>query len=55
MPKCKQDISHGVNFHDSTPIPFMKAYGLYLRVGVIFEKTKARKMQKLPPRENFYV
>ena len=35
---------------------FINAYGFYFRVGGIFvRKTKARKTQKLPPRENFHV
>ena len=51
-----QNISRGGNFHDSTPISFIKAYGFYFRVGVIFaKKPKARKTRKLPPRENFHV
>ena len=51
-----KDISRGGNFHDSTPICFIKAYGFYFRVGVIFaKKTKARKTRKLPPREKFHV
>ena len=42
------------NFHDTTPISFIKAYGFSR--GVIFAKrTKARKTRKLPPRENFHV
>ena len=46
-----QDISREGNFHNSTPISFIKAYGFYFRLGVIFaKKTKARKKQKLPPR-----
>ena len=54
--KCWQDITRGGNFHDSTPISFIKAYGFYFRVGVIFaKKTKARKTRKLPPRENVHV
>ena len=54
--KCWQDISRGGNFHDTTHISFIKAYGFYFRVGVIFTKnTKARKTRKLPPRENFHV
>ena len=45
-----------VLFHDTTPIFFIKAYGFYFWVGVIFaKKTKARKTGKLPPRENFHV
>ena len=51
--KCWQDISRGGNFHDTAPFSFIKAYGFYLRVGVIF--AKKTKTQKLPPRENFHV
>ena len=37
--------ARGVNFHNTTPISFIKAYGFYFHVGVIFaKKTKARKM-----------
>ena len=51
--KCWQDISRGSNFQDTNPFSFIKAYGFYFRVGVIFaKKTKA---QKLPPRKNFHV
>ena len=54
--KCWQDISRWGNFQDTTPISFIKAYGFYFCMGVIFmKKTKARKMQKLPPRKNFHV
>ena len=54
--KWWQDISHGGNFHDTTSISFIKAYGIYFRAGVIFSKeTKARKTQKISPRENFSV
>ena len=54
--KCWRDISRGGNFHDTTNISFIKAYGFYFRVGVIFaKKTKARKTRKLPPRENYHV
>ena len=54
--KCWQDVSRGGNFHDSTHISFIKTYGFYFRVGVIFaKKTKSRKTRKLPPRENFHV
>ena len=54
--KCWQDISHWGNFHDSTPISFIKAYGCYFCVGVIFtKKTKVRKARKLPPHENFHI
>ena len=35
---------------------YIKAYGFYFWVGVIFMKTtKAQKMRKLPPREHFHV
>ena len=51
-----QDISRGGNCHETTPIPFINAYGFYFRMGIIFAKTtKARKMQKIPPRENIHV
>ena len=54
--KRGQDISCGGNFHDTAPIFFIRAYGFYFRVGVIFaKKRKARKTRKLPPRENFHV
>ena len=54
--KCWQDISRRGNFHDTTPISFIKVYGFYFRVGVIFaKKTEARKKRKLPPHENFHV
>ena len=52
--KCWKDISHGGNFHDTTHISFIKAYGFYFRVGVIFaKKTKARKMWKITPTRKF--
>ena len=54
--KCWQDISRWGYFHDTTPNSFIKVYGFYFRVGVIFaKKTKARKTRKLPPCENFHV
>ena len=44
-----QDISRGGNFLDTTPISFIKVYGLYFRVGVIFaKKTKAQKRENYP-------
>ena len=46
--KCWQDISCGGNFHDNTTISFIKAYGFYFRVGVIFAKR-----QKREKRENY--
>ena len=46
-------MSRGGNFHDTTPISFIKAYGFYFPVGVIFA-TKTR-LRKLPPRENVHV
>ena len=56
LQKFWQDISGGDIIHDTTPISFIKAYEFYFHVGVIFtKKTKARKMGKLPPRENFHV
>ena len=54
--KCWQDISRRGNFEDSTNIYFIKTCGFYFRVRVIFVmKTKAQKMRKLPPCENFRV
>ena len=51
-----QDISRGGYFHDTTPISFIKEYGFYFRVGIIFaKKTTTRKTRKLTPRENFHV
>ena len=39
----------GGNFHDTTYISFIKAYGFYFRVGVIFAKmTKSRKLENYP-------
>ena len=54
--KCWQDTSRGGNFHDTNPFSFIKGYGFYFRVGVIFaEKANTRKTRKLPPRENVHV
>ena len=54
--KYWQDISRGGNFRDTATISFIKVHWFNFRVGVIFaKKTKARKTQKLPPRENFHV
>ena len=40
-----ENIPRGVNFHDTTPVSFIKAYVFYFCVGVIFAmKTKARKL-----------
>ena len=47
-----QDISRGGNFHETTPFSFINAYRFYFRMGVIFVKTKTR---KLPPCENLHV
>ena len=47
--KCWQDISHGGNFHDTTPISFIKVYGFYFRVGVIFAKKTTAKNAKITP------
>ena len=57
LQKCWQDISRGGNFHDTTPISYIKAYTFYFYVGVIFAKkiTKARKKWKLLLRKNFHV
>ena len=55
-PKCWQDVSRGGNFHDTTPISFLKVYGFYFCVGVIFaKKAKARKTRKITLHENFHV
>ena len=51
-----QDLSRGGNFHDISPISFIKSYGFYFPVGEIFaKKVISRKTRKLPPRENFHV
>ena len=49
--KCWQDhISRGGNFHDTTPISFIKAYGFYFRVENFFAKqTKEQKNAKIIP------
>ena len=36
--KCLQDLSHGGNFHDATPISLIKSYGFYFRAWEIFVK-----------------
>ena len=36
--KCWKDISGGANFHDSTPISFIKAYGFYLGEGNVHKE-----------------
>ena len=36
--KSWQDISRGGNFHDTTPISFIKAYVFYFCVGLIFRE-----------------
>ena len=47
--KCWPGISRGGNFHDTTPISFITAYGFYFRVGVIFaKKTKREKRENYP-------
>ena len=47
--KCWQDLSCGGNFHYTFPISFIKAYGFYFRVGVIFaKKTKSQKRENYP-------
>ena len=46
--KCWLDISCRGKFHGTTLISFIKAYGFYFPVAVIFEKKiKERKMQKI--------
>ena len=51
--KCWQDISRGGNFHDTAYISFIKAYGFYFRVGVIFAKKTKAKNAKITPTQNF--
>ena len=54
--KCLQDISRGGNFHETTPISFIKANGLYFRVRLVFvKKTKAQKKKnvKITPMPKF--
>ena len=49
-----QDISRGGNFHDTTHISFIKAYGFYFRVGVIFrEEDRSAKNAKITPTRKF--
>ena len=51
-----QDILRGGNFHDTTPISFIKPYGFYFREGEIFAYFALLSFsRKLPPRENFHV
>ena len=51
--KCWQDISREGNFHDTTPISFIKAYGFYFCVGVIFAKIdKSAKRENYPHAKN---
>ena len=41
--KFRQGNSRGGDFHETTPISFINAYGFYFRMGVIFaKKTKAQ-------------
>ena len=52
--KCWQDISRGGNFHDITHISFIKAYGFYFRVMIIFaKKINSAKNAKSNPTRNF--
>ena len=54
--KCWQDLSRGGNFHDISPISFIKSYGFNFPAGEIFAKNAiSQKTRKLPPRENFHV
>ena len=44
-----QDLSHGDNFHDISPISLIKSYGFYFPAGEIFSKMViSRKKRKLP-------
>ena len=52
--KCWQDISRGGIFHETTTISFIKAYGFYFRVGVIFpEEDRSAKNAKITPTRKF--
>ena len=51
--KCWQDISRGGNFHDSTPIFFIKAYGFNFRAGVFREEYQSAKNAKISPTRKF--
>ena len=46
--KCWQDMSCRVNFHDTTLISFIKAYGFYFR-----EEDKSAKNAKINPTQKF--
>ena len=47
--KCWNDLSRGGNYHDISPISFIKSYGCYFRVGVIFaKKAKSQTCQNYP-------
>ena len=52
--KCWQVISHGGNFHDTTPISFTKAYWVYFsRWGNICKEDKSVKNSKITPTRKF--
>ena len=53
--KCWQDISQGGNFHETTPISFINAYGFYFRVGVISRRRKKREKRENYPHANVHV
>ena len=47
--KWLQDISFGGNFHDTSPIYFIKAYGFYFRTEVILRRRQKReKLENYP-------
>ena len=50
--KWWQDISRGGNFHDTTPIYFIKAYGFYFS-GNFCEEDKSAKNMKITPTRKF--
>ena len=43
----KTFVSRGGNFHDTTPISFIKAYGFYFRMGNFWEEDKSLKNAKI--------
>ena len=54
--KLWQDISLGGNFHDTTPISFIKAYGFYFlfsRGGNFREEDKNAKNANITPTRKF--
>ena len=55
--KCWQDLSHGGNFHDISPISLTKSYGFYFSAGggggVGSRRRKNNKNAKITPHANF--